>query len=140
MFDPETGSSTELKPLNSPSPRSGASVCYHAAMGVWVLFGGDGVNEENEGVRLNDTWVYHPGANNWRQAKTPVRAPPSSQPGRRAIWYDARREKIVLLIAAYGVISQTWVLDLDELTVEELKKLGEEVASKADTPVEAPAP
>ncbi|MFC1671510.1 hypothetical protein ACFL01_00090 [Planctomycetota bacterium] len=150
LLDPETGSCTELKPINSPSPRSGASMCYHAKLGAWVLFGGDGVTKENEGVRLNDTWVYHPGANNWVQAKMPFGGPPSAQRGRRAVWYDAKKEKVVMLISAYGVTPQTWFLDLDELTVEELKKLDEEIAKekaaaakdapKADAPKEDPVP
>jgi hypothetical protein len=130
LFDPIAGVSRELQPAKSPTPRSGASVCYHSKLGVWVLFGGDGVAGENTGVRLNDTWVYQPVANTWVQARTPFRSPPGSQPGRRALWYDSKKDECVLLIAAYGAVCQTWRLQLKTLTAKELEKLNAEEAKK----------
>lgn len=63
---------TNRTTATAPSPRYGQSMCYDAATGLIVLFGG-----RNDTDHFRDTWTYDPASNVWTN-----RNPPTSPPAR----------------------------------------------------------
>jgi hypothetical protein len=61
-YDPAAGKWTQRHPAHAPSPRDGMLMVYEPVSGLMYLFGG---GEEGEKEK-NDTWVYDPAANTWK--------------------------------------------------------------------------
>lgn len=79
----------QLSPLAAPSARYQHAMVFDAKRGEVVLFGG----RNNDGVLLNDTWVWN--GTTWTQ-KMPATSPPARQDITHAMAYDAAREVVVL--------------------------------------------
>jgi len=61
VYDIEANAWTQLRPQNSPSPRSDAAIAYDAANGVVILH--DGYCRDDS--HPQDTWIYDLGENDW---------------------------------------------------------------------------
>lgn len=99
------GASWTRVATTGPSARTGAAMCFDAARGVAVLFGG------RAGAVLGDTWEWDGSA--WTQRA--VAGPPARWGG--AMAYDAARGRVVLfggaadLQGAGPLLADTWEWD-----------------------------
>lgn len=84
----------EVKPIKSPSPRSGSAMAYDSQNNVIVLFGG---LESKDYVWINDTWIYNLTLNTWVNM-SPVEAPPAS----RYLIYNMAFDPIGNVCIAFG--------------------------------------
>ncbi len=107
-FDLQTRQWEEKLPPLSPSPRLRAAMAS-AGSGKVVLFGGEGVGEDNK--YLDDTWVYDTADFSWRLLD-PAESPP---PRRRASMAWNPREKVVVLFggrkAENELLNDIWVFN-----------------------------
>lgn len=69
VFDPFTGTWSDLAPRGPlPSGRQEMGFSHDRKHGVVLLFGGKPVNESS--LPLDDTWLYEPAKNTWRELKS----------------------------------------------------------------------
>ncbi len=98
----------KVKPKQAPPPLGAPSLCYASKEGVWVMFGGE-TDDESHG---RETWTYDPINETWNKVKTES-APPMVPWDRRAIWYDEKSDRVILVAAPEGAERfQTWTLQL----------------------------
>ena len=100
---------------------------YDSLHDRFILFGGRCRDPDNcgfAGNRLNDTWVYDPGANTWTQV-FPATSPPSRDQAQ--MYFDAAHGVTVL----YGgadingtALGDTWIFDLAAQTWTQLTPTG----------------
>jgi hypothetical protein len=90
LFDVETDAWRELKPADSPPPRSNAGMAYDAKSGRVILFGGN----SNSEYLNSDTWAYDFESNTWTEMRPAD--PPRPQYGVGMV-YDSLNERILLL-------------------------------------------
>jgi PKD repeat protein len=97
----------QIHPLQSPPARANASMCYDAATGTVVLFGGEG-----SGGLLNDTWTFSNGS--WTDLTASLRSAPSPRIG-ASFAFDPVDNYSVLFggfptnLASFGDSRETWV-------------------------------
>jgi N-acetylneuraminic acid mutarotase len=90
LFDVRTDTWLELKPPNSPSPRSNVGMVYDEKNKKVILFGGS----SNSEYPNSDTWVYDFEYNTWTEMN-PV-ASPRPQYGVGMV-YDSLKDRVLLL-------------------------------------------
>ena len=90
-----------LSPLNSPSPRYGASMAYDPALGGVLLFGGRSTT-----TLFNDTWLFRNGT--WSQLNVSTGPSPRTYP---AMFYLAPPVNALVLFGGFSSTSSlndTW--------------------------------
>ena len=95
---------TQNTPAQSPLPRSGVAMCFDAARGRVVLFGG--AMGTNSSYYVQDTWEWD--GTNWTK-RTPPTIPPPRAGARMA--YDETRQVVVMyggFHPDYGSLTDTW--------------------------------
>jgi beta propeller repeat protein len=106
LFDIESNTWLEKKPLVNPSARYGHSMVYDSSNKITVLFGGW------DGTYDNETWIYYIFNNTWlkvRQGSTPG-ADPSARYGHSMV-YDSTNNLVILFGGkdSSGYNYDTWV-------------------------------
>lgn len=92
------------EPVVAPTPRHGAAMVFHRALGVIVLFGG-----ADPASTVGDTWTWD--GVQWKQVVT------ATSPPRRiyhSMVYDARRGRVVVFggrSASTEPLADTWAFD-----------------------------
>jgi hypothetical protein len=96
----------QIPTTGNPGPRERPAMCYHAGMGMTVMFGG------YDGVALTDqTWLYDGFTGAWLQLVIP--GPKPSPRNASALTYDPVHNLCILMGGqdAVNVLSDTWVFD-----------------------------
>jgi len=96
---------TEVATIGNPGRRDRPAMCFHAGIGMTVMFGG------HDGLALTDeTWLYEGFSGTWFQAALAV--PKPSPRNAAALVYDPLHN-LCILMGGQGanVLSDTWVFD-----------------------------
>jgi hypothetical protein len=95
LVDLDEGSWRLLQTPNAPSERNGAAMVAVPDRDIAVLYGGVGPPEggERTGVLHDDTWIYDPAAEDWRQVDTDVA--PSARAS-HAMVYDPATDMVYM--------------------------------------------
>jgi N-acetylneuraminic acid mutarotase len=127
-YDPVAGVWTERHPSGSvPSKRALQAMAYDSDSKQVVLFGGLSDPADMSSC-LDDTWIYEPAADRWKELH-PVGPVPSARAG-HTMAYDPIAKRVILfggggdLSGAAGSLDSTWAYDPSENTWTELKPDG----------------
>jgi N-acetylneuraminic acid mutarotase len=102
VFDPSTGTWTEVMPATSPPARHHHEMVYDPVNDVFILFGGP-----------DDTWTYDIGTNIWTQ-RGPT-ATPGPRSGHGMVYVDSLQAALV-----FGDGTDTWYYDYENDTWKDL--------------------